>query len=78
MDEATSGSTRRAAADLLKLRWRCGPERAVAVLWATHLCDEGATRTGGDRDAQGKVLTDTTPRSGRRPAPQPSKRHSWR
>jgi ABC-2 type transport system ATP-binding protein len=36
-------------------------ERAVAVLWATHLCDEV-----GDADRvivmhRGKVLTDTTP-----------------
>jgi len=36
-------------------------ERSVAVLWATHLCDEV---TDADRVVvlhRGKVLTDTTP-----------------
>ena len=36
-------------------------ERAVAVLWATHLCDEVADADRVIVLHQGKVLTDTTP-----------------
>src|SRR5947208_2512321 len=47
--------------DLLKLLLTMRTERQVAVLWATHLCDEV-----GDADRvivlhHGKVLADTTP-----------------
>ena len=47
--------------DLLRLMLATRAERAVAVLWATHLCDEV-----GDADRvvvlhRGKVLADTTP-----------------
>jgi ABC-2 type transport system ATP-binding protein len=36
-------------------------ERAVAVLWATHLCDEVADADRVIVMHKGKVLTDTTP-----------------
>src|ERR1700730_8479276 len=62
MDEPTVGLDPASRGDLLKLLLAMRIERAVAVLWATHLCDEV-----GDADRvivihKGKVLTDTTPR----------------
>src|SRR5262249_40610208 len=61
MDEPTVGLDPASRGDLLKLLLAMRTERAVAVLWATHLCDEV-----GDADRvivmhKGKVLTDTTP-----------------
>jgi ABC-2 type transport system ATP-binding protein len=61
MDEATVGLDPQSRSDLLKLMLSMRAERAVAVLWATHLCDEV-----GDADRvivlhRGKVLADTTP-----------------
>ncbi len=61
MDEATVGLDPQSRSDLLKLMLAMRAERAVAVLWATHLCDEV-----GDADRvivlhRGKVLADTTP-----------------
>jgi ABC-2 type transport system ATP-binding protein len=61
MDEATVGLDPQSRRDLLKLMLSMRAERAVAVLWATHLCDEV-----GDADRvivlhRGKVLADTTP-----------------
>src|SRR5579862_7364056 len=61
MDEPTVGLDPASRSDLLKLLLAMRRERAVAVLWATHLCDEV-----GDADRvivmhRGKVLTDTTP-----------------
>ena len=61
MDEATVGLDPQSRSDLLKLMLTMRAERAVAVLWATHLCDEV-----GDADRvvvlhRGKVLADTTP-----------------
>jgi ABC-2 type transport system ATP-binding protein len=61
MDEATVGLDPASRSDLLKLLLAMRIERSVAVLWATHLCDEV-----GDADRvivmnKGKVLTDTTP-----------------
>ncbi len=61
MDEATVGLDPASRSDLLKLLLTMRTERAVAVLWATHLCDEV-----GDADRvivlhKGKVLADTTP-----------------
>src|SRR5438270_13794174 len=61
MDEPTVGLDPASRSDLLKLLLTMRTERAVAVLWATHLCDEV-----GDADRvvvlhRGKVLTDTTP-----------------
>jgi ABC-2 type transport system ATP-binding protein len=61
MDEATVGLDPASRSDLLKLLLAMRTERAVAVLWATHLCDEV-----GDADRvivlhKGKILADTTP-----------------
>jgi ABC-2 type transport system ATP-binding protein len=61
MDEPTVGLDPASRSDLLKLLLTMRSERSVAVLWATHLCDEV-----GDADRvivmhRGKVLTDTTP-----------------
>jgi ABC-2 type transport system ATP-binding protein len=61
MDEATVGLDPASRSDLLKLLLSMRTERSVAVLWATHLCDEV---TGADRVIvlhRGKVLADTTP-----------------
>ena len=62
MDEPTVGLDPQSRSDLLALMLSMRAERAVAVLWATHLCDEV-----GDADRvivlhRGKVLADTTPR----------------
>jgi ABC-2 type transport system ATP-binding protein len=61
MDEPTVGLDPASRSDLLKLMLAMRRERGVAVLWATHLCDEV-----GDADRvvvlhRGKVLADTTP-----------------
>src|SRR5580693_9137888 len=61
MDEATVGLDPASRSDLLRLILTMRAERSVAVLWATHLCDEV-----GDADRvivlyKGKVLADTTP-----------------
>jgi ABC-2 type transport system ATP-binding protein len=61
MDEATVGLDPASRSDLLKLILRLRKERSVAVLWATHLCDEV---TNADRVIvlhRGKILADTTP-----------------
>jgi ABC-2 type transport system ATP-binding protein len=62
MDEPTVGLDPQSRSDLLKLMLMMRAERGVAVLWATHLCDEV-----GDADRvivlhRGKVLADTTPK----------------
>jgi len=61
MDEATVGLDPQSRGDLIRLMLAMRAERSVAVLWATHLCDEV-----GDADRvivmhRGKVLADTTP-----------------
>jgi|SRR5579885_2449019 ABC-2 type transport system ATP-binding protein len=61
MDEPTVGLDPASRSDLLKLMLSMRTDRSVAVLWATHLCDEVA---GADRVIvlhHGKVLADTTP-----------------
>jgi ABC-2 type transport system ATP-binding protein len=61
MDEPTVGLDPASRSDLLKLILELRSERSVAVLWATHLCDEV---TDADRVIvlhRGKVLADTTP-----------------
>jgi ABC-2 type transport system ATP-binding protein len=61
MDEPTVGLDPSSRSDLLKLMLEMRRERSVAVLWATHLCDEVS---GADRIVvlhRGKVLTDATP-----------------
>ena len=61
MDEPTVGLDPASRSELLKQLLMLRRERQVAVLWATHLCDEV-----GDADRvivlhKGKVLADTTP-----------------
>jgi ABC-2 type transport system ATP-binding protein len=61
MDEATVGLDPQSRGDLLRLILNMRAERTVAVLWATHLCDEVP---GADRVIvlhRGKLLADTTP-----------------
>ena len=61
MDEPTVGLDPASRGDLLKLILELRAERSVAVLWATHLCDEV---TDADRVVvlhRGKVIADTTP-----------------
>lgn len=61
MDEATVGLDPASRADLLKLILTMRAERSVAVLWATHLCDEVADADRVIVMHRGKVLSDTTP-----------------
>jgi ABC-2 type transport system ATP-binding protein len=61
MDEPTVGLDPQSRADLLKLLVSMCKERAVAVLWATHLCEEVADADRVIVMHRGKVLTDTTP-----------------
>jgi ABC-2 type transport system ATP-binding protein len=61
MDEATVGLDPASRTDLLKLLLTMRKERAVAVLWATHLCDEVADADRVIVLHRGKVLADTTP-----------------
>jgi ABC-2 type transport system ATP-binding protein len=61
MDEPTVGLDPASRSDLRKLLLSMRTERSLAVLWATHLCDEV---TDADRIVvlhRGKVLQDTTP-----------------
>jgi len=62
MDEATVGLDPASRAELIKLIMRLRAERSVAVLWATHLCDEVADADRVVVLHHGKVLADTTPR----------------
>jgi ABC-2 type transport system ATP-binding protein len=61
MDEATVGLDPASRSDLLKLMLAMRGERSVAVLWATHLCDEVADADRVIVMHKGKVLTDTSP-----------------
>jgi len=61
MDEPTVGLDPASRADLLKLLLSMRGERAVAVLWATHLCDEVPDADRVIVLHRGKVLADTTP-----------------
>lgn len=61
MDEATVGLDPASRADLLKLILTMRAERSVAVLWATHLCDEVTDASRVIVLHRGKVLADTTP-----------------
>ena len=61
MDEATVGLDPVSRADLLTLVQTLRRDRGVAVLWATHLCDEV---TRADRVVilhEGRILSDTSP-----------------
>jgi ABC-2 type transport system ATP-binding protein len=62
MDEPTVGLDPASRTDLLKLILTLRAERSVAVLWATHLCDEVANADRVIVLHHGKVLADTTPR----------------
>jgi ABC-2 type transport system ATP-binding protein len=61
MDEATVGLDPASRRDLLALMLRLRAERSVAVLWATHLCDEVADADRVIVLDHGKVLADKTP-----------------
>ncbi|MDR3420846.1 MAG: ABC transporter ATP-binding protein [Xanthobacteraceae bacterium] len=61
MDEATVGLDPASRGDLLKLILSLRAERAVAVLLATHLCDEVPNADRVVVLNHGKVLADTTP-----------------
>jgi ABC-2 type transport system ATP-binding protein len=61
MDEATVGLDPASRSDLLKLIFSMRAERSVAVLWATHLCDEVPDADRVIVLHRGKVLADTTP-----------------
>jgi ABC-2 type transport system ATP-binding protein len=61
MDEATVGLDPGSRSDLLKLILSLRAERSVAVLWATHLCDEVPNADRVVVLDHGKVLADTTP-----------------
>ncbi len=61
MDEATVGLDPASRSDLLKLMLSLRAERSVAVLWATHLCDEVPDADRLVVLHRGKVLADTTP-----------------
>jgi len=62
MDEPTVGLDPQSRSDLIKLMLAMRSERAVAVLWATHLCDEVPDADRVIVLHRGKVLADTTPR----------------
>src|SRR5579862_3145349 len=61
MDEPTVGLDPQSRSDLLKLLLAMRRERAVAVLWATHLTDEVVDADRVIVLHHGKVLADTTP-----------------
>jgi ABC-2 type transport system ATP-binding protein len=61
MDEATVGLDPQSRSDLLALMFAMRAERSVAVLWATHLCDEVADADRVIVLHRGKVLADTMP-----------------
>jgi ABC-2 type transport system ATP-binding protein len=61
MDEPTVGLDPGSRRDLLQLVREVRDQREVAVLWATHLCDEAATLDRVIVLDRGKVLRDTTP-----------------
>ena len=61
MDEATVGLDPASRSELLTLLLTMRAERGVAVLWATHLCDEVADADRVIVLHRGKVLADTTP-----------------
>jgi ABC-2 type transport system ATP-binding protein len=61
MDEATVGLDPQSRGDLRKLILAMRAERSVAVLWATHLCDEVPEADRVVVLHRGKVLADTAP-----------------
>jgi ABC-2 type transport system ATP-binding protein len=63
MDEPTVGLDPASRSDLVKLILSLRAERSVAVLWATHLCDEVPDADRVIVLHRGKILADTTPAS---------------
>jgi ABC-2 type transport system ATP-binding protein len=61
MDEPTVGLDPASRSDLLALMLKLRAERSVAVLWATHLCDEVPEADRVVVLHRGKILADTTP-----------------
>jgi ABC-2 type transport system ATP-binding protein len=61
MDEPTVGLDPASRGDLLKLILKMRTERSVAVLWATHLCDEVIDADRMMVLHRGRMLADTTP-----------------
>jgi ABC-2 type transport system ATP-binding protein len=61
MDEPTVGLDPASRGDLLALMLKMRAERSVAVLWATHLCDEVPEADRVIVLHRGKVLADTSP-----------------
>jgi ABC-2 type transport system ATP-binding protein len=61
MDEATVGLDPASRGDLIRLMLNMRAERNVAVLWATHLCDEVADADRVVVLHRGRVMADTTP-----------------
>jgi ABC-2 type transport system ATP-binding protein len=61
MDEATVGLDPASRGEMLRLALRLRSERSVAVLWATHLCDEVSDADRVIVLDRGKVRADTTP-----------------
>jgi ABC-2 type transport system ATP-binding protein len=62
MDEPTVGLDPQSRGDLIRLMLAMRAQRSVAVLWATHLCDEVPDADRVIVLHRGKVLADTTPR----------------
>jgi ABC-2 type transport system ATP-binding protein len=62
MDEPTVGLDPLSRSELLKLLLAMRRERSVAILWATHLCDEVADADRVIVMHRGKIRADTTPR----------------
>ena len=61
MDEPTVGLDPASRRDLIRLVCKVRDEQAMAILWATHLCEEAAYADRVVVLHQGRVLRDTTP-----------------
>jgi ABC-2 type transport system ATP-binding protein len=61
MDEPTVGLDPASRRDLIRLVRKVRDEQGIAILWATHLCEEAASADRVIVLHQGKVLRDTTP-----------------
>jgi ABC-2 type transport system ATP-binding protein len=61
MDEPTVGLDPASRRDLIGLVRKARDEQGIAILWATHLCEEAASADRVIVLHQGKVLRDTTP-----------------
>ncbi len=61
MDEPTVGLDPASRSDLLAFMLKLRAERPVAVLWATHLCDETPEADRVVVLHRGKILADSTP-----------------